>query len=74
MREALELGPFTKQLFSTDAFGLPELHYLGVVLFRRALGEVLDSWIKAGDCTVKDADDISEAIARGNAARIYPLA
>ena len=27
MREALEMGPFTKQLFSTDAFGLAELHF-----------------------------------------------
>lgn len=73
MREALELGPFTKQLFSSDAFGLPELHYLGAVHFRRALSAALDSWIAAGDCTPKDAEGIVEAISRGNAARIYPL-
>ena len=73
MREALEMGPYTKQLFSSDAFGLSELHYLGVVQFRRALSEALDSWLRAGDCTPKDAEEIFEAIARGNAARIYPL-
>jgi hypothetical protein len=73
MREALELAPYTKQLFSSDAFGLPELHYLGAVKFRQALRKALDSWLNAGDCTAKDAEEIFEAIARGNAARIYPI-
>jgi predicted TIM-barrel fold metal-dependent hydrolase len=73
MREALELGPFTKQLYSSDAFGLPELHYLGAASFRRSLSQVLDSWLAAGDCTVQDAEEIFHAVAYGNAARIYPL-
>jgi predicted TIM-barrel fold metal-dependent hydrolase len=73
MRDALELGPFAKQLFSSDAFGLPELHHLGVVLFRRSLHSVLDEWLRSGDCTVRDAEDIFAAIAHGNAARIYGL-
>jgi predicted TIM-barrel fold metal-dependent hydrolase len=73
MREALEMAPFTKQLYSSDAFGLPELHFLGALQFRHALGSALDAWIAAGACTVRDAEEIFEAIARGNAARIYPL-
>jgi hypothetical protein len=73
MAEALELGPWTKQLFSTDAFGLAELHYLGVTLFRRTLAQTLDAWIEARDCTPQDAEAIYRAIARENAARIYPL-
>jgi predicted TIM-barrel fold metal-dependent hydrolase len=73
MREALELGPFSKQLFSSDAFGLAELHYLGVVQFRRALCETLDAWIGAGDCSARDAEQIFQAIASDNAARIYPI-
>ena len=39
--EALETAPFAKQLFSSDAFGPPELHVLGAVLWRRAMGLVL---------------------------------
>ena len=73
MRDALEMGPYTKQLFSSDAFGLPELHYLGVLQFRRALSAVLDDWLSAGDCTTGDVEEIYAAIASGNAARIYPL-
>src|ERR1019366_2426464 len=34
--ESFELAPFAKQLYSSDAWGPPELHYLGAVLWRRA--------------------------------------
>ena len=39
--ESLELAPFRKVLFSSDAWGLPELHLLGSWLFRRGLSRVL---------------------------------
>ena len=73
MAEALELAPFTKQLYSSDAFGLPELYYLGAVLFRRTLGSVLDRWIAEDACSVADAARIATLIARDNAVRLYPL-
>lgn len=73
MRQGLEMGPWTKQLFSTDAFGLAELHYLGAVLFRRNLRTVLDGWLAAGDCSVRDVEEITQLISGGNARRIYPL-
>ena len=73
VRGALEVGPFTKQVYSSDAFGLAELHYLGALLFRRHLCAVLDGWIRAGDCTARDAETIFSGIARDNALRIYPL-
>ena len=71
LADALEMGPFTKQLYSSDAFGLPELHYLGRVQFERALIRVLNEWIAAGDCSVHDAERIAAMIAGGNARRIY---
>ena len=70
--EALEMGPFFKQLYSSDAFGLAELHYLGQLQFRRALKERLDRWIAEDMCTLKDAERITEMIATGNTKRIYP--
>ncbi len=71
MGEALEMGPFFKQLYSSDAFGLAELHYLGQLQFRRTLAGHLDRWIGDGMCTLADADRIVEMIAAGNATRIY---
>ena len=71
--EALETAPFAKQLYSSDAFGPPELHVLGSVLWRRAMGQVLGGWVRAGDCTVQDAIRIVDMIAVHNAERVYAL-
>jgi len=73
MEEALEMGPFFKQLYSSDAFGLAELHHLGAVQFSRMFGAVIDGWIAAGDCTARDADRIGAMISHQNTERIYRL-
>jgi len=65
LAEALELTPYGKFLFSSDAFGLAELYYLGAALFRRALASFLDD--------VPDAERIARLICSGNARRVYRL-
>ncbi len=71
--ESLELAPFSKILFSSDAWGLSELTYLGALLYRRGLGEILDTWIRRGDWSVAEALSVVNAISRENAARVYSL-
>ncbi len=71
--EALDTAPFAKQLFSSDAFGPPELHLLGSVLWRRAMGLVLGEWVRAGDCAEADAIGIVDMIGSANATRVYRL-
>jgi predicted TIM-barrel fold metal-dependent hydrolase len=73
LAEAMEVAPFSKLLFSSDAFGVAEQYYLGAMLHRRALGQVLNEWIAADHCDAATADRIAEGIGRGNALRIYPL-
>ena len=46
LAEALELAPYGKFLYSSDAFGLPELYYLGAALFRSALSAFLRSGLE----------------------------
>ena len=71
--EALDTAPFAKQLYSSDAFGPPELHLLGAVLWRRAMGLVLGEWVRAGDCGEQDAIAIVDMIGVRNAERVYGL-
>lgn len=73
LAEAMELAPWTKLLYSSDAFGLSEFVYLGAVLFRRALDRLLETWIAAGDCTGTVATSIRAAICTSNARRLYRL-
>jgi hypothetical protein len=74
LAEALQLGKFQKFLFSSDAFGLAELYYLGAFLYRRALARILDRWMADGLASTKDVEEIVGLFASGNARRIYPLA
>jgi predicted TIM-barrel fold metal-dependent hydrolase len=71
--EAMELAPFTKQLYSSDAYGLPELHYLGAQLWRRAMGSVLGEWVRRGDWSEDDAIRVVDLVAHANAVRTYGL-
>ena len=71
--ESLELAPFHKVLFSSDAWGLPELTYLGALLFRRGLGEVVDNFVSRGDWSAQDAVNVVTAIGRDNALKAYGL-
>jgi uncharacterized protein len=71
--ESLELAPFGKVLFSSDAFGPPELHLLGAVLWRRAMAAVLGEWVAEGDWSEADAVRVIELVGAGNARRVYRL-
>ncbi|HEX9342381.1 MAG TPA: amidohydrolase family protein [Actinomycetota bacterium] len=73
LAESLELAPFGKLLYSSDAFGLAELYLLGATHFRRALHQVLDGWVASGDCAVPDAAAVAQRIAASNAERLYRL-
>jgi uncharacterized protein len=73
IRETMELVPFGKLLFSSDAYGLAELHYLGAELFRHGFSTVVGKLIISDEMTSRDADRVASMIARDNARRIYRL-
>ena len=73
LAEALELAPFAKVLYSSDAFGLPELVFLGARLWRNAAAEVLGGWVEGGHWSEADAIRVAGLIGAGNAARLYGL-
>jgi predicted TIM-barrel fold metal-dependent hydrolase len=73
LRETLELVPFGKLLFSSDAYGLAELYFLGALLFRRAMAQVLGELVAAGEATSDDAAYVARLVAHENARRAYAL-
>jgi uncharacterized protein len=73
IRESLELVPFGKLLFSSDAYGLAELYHLAAVFFRRGLATVLGSIIEQGEMTEEDAAHIKRLVGSDNARRVYGL-
>lgn len=73
LAETLELAPFAKQLYSSDACGPPELHLLGALLWRRGMARVLSRWVREGDWSLADAVRVVRLIGSGTARRVYDL-
>ncbi|MDQ2791513.1 MAG: amidohydrolase [Pseudonocardiales bacterium] len=71
--ESLEVAPFGKVLFSSDAWGPAELHYLGAVLWRRAMASVLGEWVESGEWSSADAVRVAKMVGADNAKRVYRL-
>jgi predicted TIM-barrel fold metal-dependent hydrolase len=71
--ESLELAPFAKVLFSSDAWGPPELHYLGARLWRRGMVAAVAPWVEAGEWAFDDAVRVFELVGAENARRVYRL-
>jgi predicted TIM-barrel fold metal-dependent hydrolase len=73
VRESLELVPFGKFLFSSDAYGLAELYHLGALLFRRGMSQVLTGLVDEGEMTRDDAVRVGRLVTGDNARRVYGL-
>ncbi|HET9255715.1 MAG TPA: amidohydrolase family protein [Pseudonocardiaceae bacterium] len=72
--ESLEVAPLSKLLYSSDAWGPAELHYLGAVLWRRGMAGVLGEWVASGEWSAADAQRAAQMIGTDNAKRVYRLA
>jgi uncharacterized protein len=71
--ESLEVAPFGKLLFSSDAWGPAELHHLGAVLWRRAMASILGEWVQSGEWSSADAVRVAQMVGADNAKRVYRL-
>lgn len=69
----LEMAPFRKIVYSSDAFGPAELHFLGAMLWRNGIHRVLRGFIDDDDWSEADAIRVVDLIAHDNAARVYRL-
>ncbi|MFH8238228.1 amidohydrolase family protein [Streptomyces sp. NPDC018321] len=73
LAEALEITPFRKLLYSSDAYGVAEFHHLGALAFRQGLGELLRERVAADEMALPDALRIARWAGRDNARRVYRL-
>ncbi|PBC86159.1 hypothetical protein SAMN05428945_6308 [Streptomyces sp. 2224.1] len=71
--ESLELAPFAKILFSSDAWGPPELHHLGALLWRRGMAKAIAAWTESGEWDVDEALKVVRMTGHDNARRVYRL-
>lgn len=72
-RQVLEIAPFNKILYSSDAYGLPEHYFVSARTWRQSLNTIMNEWISGGWTDASGADHIVGLIASENAKRIYGL-
>ncbi|MFC4507330.1 MULTISPECIES: amidohydrolase family protein [Streptomyces] len=73
LEEALEITPFRKLLYSSDAYGVAEFYGLGALAFRRGLGDLLQDRVDADELSLPDALRLARWAAADNARRVYRL-
>jgi predicted TIM-barrel fold metal-dependent hydrolase len=73
LAEAAEVTPFTRLLYSSDAYGAPELYVLGALNHRLALDALLRDRVDSGEWAVADAERFAHLVSHGNAERVYRL-
>ncbi|MEB3860413.1 MAG: amidohydrolase family protein [Desulfurococcales archaeon] len=73
IRESLELAPYTKVMYASDGYYVPEIAWISAVAFREALSRVLRDLEAKDIITETEAADIAEAILYKNAERVYNI-
>lgn len=71
VRQSFETAPFRKILFSSDAFGLPEIYACGTALWRRAMSRIFGEWLDEGLISLPDAQRYAGWAASETAGRVY---
>ncbi|MFE4541166.1 amidohydrolase family protein [Arthrobacter sp. NPDC056727] len=73
IRQAVEIAPFSKILYSSDAYGLGEHYAVSAANWRTAFAALMDEWVASGWATPNDAEKIASMVAAENAKRVYNL-
>jgi len=71
--QALGVAPWSKVLYSSDGFGIPEHAWLGALHGRRVLAHALQAKIDAGELDGAEAMEAAGAILHDNSRRVYRL-
>jgi predicted TIM-barrel fold metal-dependent hydrolase len=72
-RAALGAAPFSKVMYSSDAVGIPEMHWMGAIEGRHSIGAVLGEMVDADELNESEAREAGRLILNTTAANLYGL-
>jgi uncharacterized protein len=72
-RAAVGVAPLLKLVYSSDAVGIPELHWISALDGRRVLGQVLSEAVASGDLTPALAEAGARSILHDTASRLFQM-
>ncbi|ARM75635.1 amidohydrolase family protein [Acidianus manzaensis] len=71
LREVMEVAPFNKIMYGSDAFDVPEIAWISAKLFTKAINKVLKEMIEWDVINDKDYNKIKRMICNDNAEELY---
>ncbi len=71
LSEVLEVAPFTKVMYGSDTFEIPEIAWASAVLFRSSLSKVLDEMESVGVLSGGERREAEEMLSYRNAEKMY---
>lgn len=71
--EVLEMAPWSKVLYSSDGYNVPEIMYTSAKVGKHAVARALDTLVADGWMQPATAPHAAEAILAGNARRLYRI-
>jgi predicted TIM-barrel fold metal-dependent hydrolase len=71
--ETLEMAPFSKVVYGSDGYNLPEFNYIGAKLGKTALAQALEDLVNGDMLSQVEAEEAAGLILAGNARRLYGL-
>jgi uncharacterized protein len=72
-RAALGVAPHSKLMYSSDAVGVPEHHWMSARMGRAILGQALGELVAGGELDARQAEAAGAGVLRDNAWRLYRL-
>lgn len=73
IRESLELAPYTKVMYASDGYYIPEISWISAIAFKESLARVIEDLRAKGLVAEDEAQEIAESVLYRNAERIYGL-
>lgn len=71
LREVLQVAPFNKVMYGSDAFNVPEIAWLSAHIFRESLNKVIEEMIEWRVISEEEAKEISDMLMHKNAEKVY---
>ncbi|MFC7392856.1 amidohydrolase family protein [Scopulibacillus cellulosilyticus] len=69
--QIFETAPFDKVMYGSDAFTVPEMNWLGVLLFKECFERVLNDWMKKDYMDKEMAQEVAEGVLFRNFENCY---
>lgn len=71
LREVLQVAPFNKVMYGSDAFSVPEIAWISAKLFKESLNRVIDEMKKWEIINEEEGEIVKEMIEHKNAEVVY---